>query len=118
MFCFVLFLLRWVFVVALRPLVAANRVYFSLRCMGFSLWGLLLLQNAGSRHVSSVVTAHRLSSHGSGALEHRLSNHGTQVYLLRGMWSLPKSGIEPMSPALAGGFLASGPAGKSPEDGL
>ena len=68
--------------------------------------------------MSSVVTAHRLSSHGSGALEHRLSNHGTQVYLLHGMWSLPKSGIEPMSPALAGGFLSSGPAGKAPEDGL
>ena len=29
------------------------------------------------------------------------------------MWSLPGPGIEPMSPALAGGFLTSGPAGKS-----
>ena len=29
------------------------------------------------------------------------------------MWSLPGPGIEPMSPALAGGFLTTGPPGKS-----
>ena len=31
----------------------------------------------------------------------------------RGMWDLPRSGIEPMSPALQGGFLTVGPPGKS-----
>ena len=30
-----------------------------------------------------------------------------------GMWDLPRPGIEPMSPALAGGFSTSGPLGKS-----
>ena len=30
-----------------------------------------------------------------------------------GMWDLPRPGIEPMSPALAGGFLTTGPPGKS-----
>ena len=29
------------------------------------------------------------------------------------MWNLPELGIEPMSPALAGGFLTTGPPGKS-----
>ena len=29
------------------------------------------------------------------------------------MWNLPESGIEPVSPALAGGFLATGPPEKS-----
>ena len=29
------------------------------------------------------------------------------------MWNLPESGIEPLSPALAGGFLTTGPSGKS-----
>ena len=29
------------------------------------------------------------------------------------MWNLPESGIEPLSPALAGGFLTTGPPGKS-----
>ena len=39
-----------------------------------------------------------------GALERRLSGCGTQAYLLPGLWDLPRPGIEPMSPALAGGF--------------
>ena len=30
------------------------------------------------------------------------------------MWDLPEPGIEPMSPALAGGFLTSVPPGKPP----
>ena len=29
------------------------------------------------------------------------------------MWDLPGPGLEPMSPALAGGFLTTGPPGKS-----
>ena len=35
------------------------------------------------------------------------------VYLLRGRWNLPGPGIEPMPPASAGGFLITGPPGKS-----
>ena len=31
----------------------------------------------------------------------------------RSMWNLPEPGIEPVSPALAGGFLTAGPLGKS-----
>ena len=42
-----------------------------------------------------------------------LSSWGPQVWLLCGMWTPPKPGIEPMSPALAGGFLTTGPSGKS-----
>ena len=34
-----------------------------------------------------------------------------------GMWNLPRVGIEPVSPALAGRFLTTGPPGK-PIDGL
>jgi len=30
------------------------------------------------------------------------------------MWELPRAGIKPMSPALAGRFLTTGPAGKPP----
>ena len=29
------------------------------------------------------------------------------------MWNLPEPGVEPMSPALAGRFLTTGPPGKS-----
>ena len=30
------------------------------------------------------------------------------------LWNSPRQGIEPVSPALAGGFLTTGPLGKSP----
>ena len=32
--------------------------------------------------------------------------------VVRGMWNLPRPGIEPMSPALAGGFLSTVPPGE------
>ena len=35
------------------------------------------------------------------------------VYRLNGQWSLLRPGIEPVSPALVGGFLSTGPPGKS-----
>ena len=54
-----------------------------------------------------------LSSHGLWALERRLSSCGAWAQLLAGMWHLPGPGLEPMSPALAGGFLTTVPPGKS-----
>ena len=64
---------------------------------------------------ASVVVACRLSSCDLRALERRLSSCGARTKLLHGMWDLPGPGIEPMSPALAGGFLTIAPPGKSPE---
>ena len=52
------------------------------------------------------------SSCGSWALEHGLNSCGAWAYLLRGMWALPGPGLEPVSPALAGGFLTTVPSGK------
>ena len=55
---FIYFWLRWVFVaVCGLSLVVASGGSSSLRCMGFSLQWLLLLQNTGSRHAGSVVVA-------------------------------------------------------------
>ena len=62
---------------------------------------------------ASVVVAPRLSSCGLWALEHRLSSCGAWAQLLRTMWDLPRPGLKPMSPALAGGFLTIAPPGKS-----
>ena len=45
------------------------------------------------------------------ALEHRSSSYGTRASLPRGMWHLPGLGVEPMSPASAGGFLTTEPPG-------
>ena len=64
-----------------------------------------MLRNVGSRHVG-------LGSRDSWALEYRLSRCGARAELLRGMWGLPESGIEPVSPALAGGFLPTESPGK------
>ena len=65
-----------------------------------------------ARRLSSVVVAHGLSSCGLWALEHRLSSCGTRASLLRGMWDLPRPGLEPVSLALAGRFLTTVPPGK------
>ena len=76
-------------------------------CGGFSCCG---ARTPGAR--TSVVVARGLSSCGSQALEHRLSSCGALASLLRGMWDLPGPGLEPMCPALAGGFLTTAPPGK------
>ena len=60
---------------------------------------------------ASVVVAGGLSSCGSPGLELRLSSCGAWALLLHGMWDLPGPGIEPMSPALAGGFSTTAPSG-------
>ena len=60
----------------------------------------------------SVVVARGLHSCSCLALEHRLSSYGPQAQLFRGMWDLPRSGIEPMSLALAGRFFPTEPPGK------
>ena len=52
-----------------------------------------------------LVAEHRLQAR-------RLSNCGSQAQLLCGMWDLPRPGPEPVSPALAGGFLTTAPPGK------
>ena len=56
---------------------------------------------------ASLVAEHRLQTR-------RLSNCGSRAQLLRGTWDLPRPGLEPASPALAGRFLTTAPPGKSP----
>ena len=48
----------------------------------------------------------------SQALEHRLNSCGSRAELPHGMWDLPGSGTESISPALAGGFFTNEPPGK------
>ena len=54
---------------------------------------------------ASLVAEHRLQTP-------RLSNCGLRAQLSRGMWDLPRPGLEPVSPALAGGFSTTAPPGK------
>ena len=53
-----------------------------------------------------------LSRCGARALERRLSSCGSRPQLLCGMWDLPRPALEPVSPALAGGFSTTAPPGK------
>ena len=56
--------------------------------------------------VGSLVSEHGLQSAGSVIVVNRLQ-------LLCGMWDLPRPGIEPLLPALAGGFSTRGPPAES-----
>ena len=55
--------------------------------------------------VASLVAEHRLQTR-------RLSSCGSRAQSLRGMWDPPGPGLEPVSPALAGGFSTTVPPGK------
>ena len=54
---------------------------------------------------ASLAAEHRLQTR-------RLSNRGSRAQLLPGMWDLPRPGLEPVSPALAGRFSTTAPPGK------
>ena len=63
-----------------------------------------LLSNCGAR-------ASHWAASLLGELERRLSSCGTRALLLCGMWTLPRPGIKPVSPALTGRFLSTAPPG-------
>ena len=63
--------------------------------------------------VVSLVTEHRLGAQIPTNVVCRLSSCGALAWLLIGMWNLPRSGIETIFSALAGGFLSTAPLGKS-----
>ena len=54
---------------------------------------------------ASLAAEHKLQTH-------RLSNCGSRAQLLRGTCDLPRPGLKPMSPALAGRFSTTAPPGK------
>ena len=73
--------------------------------------------SCGKRGPLFIVVCGPLTITASLAAEHRLqtrrlSNCGSRAQLLRGMWDLPRPGLEPMSPALAGRLSTTAPPGK------
>ena len=92
--------------------VLVSQGYSSVAVSGLLIAVAFLVEDRLQAMRTSVVAACGLSSCGSWALEHRL-NRGAWAQLFHGMWDLPGSGIEPMSLALAGGFLTTGPPEKS-----
>ena len=68
--------------------------------------GPLLIAVCGPLTVAaSLIAGHRLQTR-------RLSNCGSWAQLSRGMWDLPRPGLKPVSPALAGRFSTTAPPGK------
>ena len=55
--------------------------------------------------MASLVAEHRLQTR-------RLSSCGSRAQVLRSMWDLPRPGLKPVSPALAGGFSTTAQPGK------
>ena len=72
----------------------------------FGEWGPLFIVVRWPLTVAaSLVAEHRLQMR-------RLSSCCSRAQLLRGMWDLPRPGLGPVSPALAGGFSTTAPPGK------
>ena len=73
-------------------------------------WGPLFIAVRGPLTVAaSLVVEHRLQMR-------RLSSCGSRAQLPRSMWDLPRPGLEPVSPALAGRFSTTAPPGKPQRD--
>ena len=71
-------------------------------------WGPLFTAVRGPLIIAaSLVAEHRLQTC-------RLSSCGSWAQLLRGMWDLPRPGLELVCPALAGRFSTTAPPGKPP----
>ena len=69
-------------------------------------WGPPFIAVRGPLTVAaSLVAEHRLQTR-------RPSNCGSRAQLLCSMWYLPRPGLEPVSPALAGRFPITAPPGK------
>ena len=72
-----------------------------------SKWGPLFIAVRGPLTITaSLAVELRLQTH-------RLSSCGSRAQLLRGMWDLPRPGLEPVFPALAGRLSTTAPPGKS-----
>ena len=66
---------------------------------------LLIVMRGPLTVAASLIAEHRLQTR-------RLSSRGSQAQSLCGMWDLPRPGLEPVSPALAGRFSTTAPPGK------
>ena len=91
-------------------------IYLFWLCWVFtSVWGPSLV--GGKRGPLFIAVRGLLTIAASPVAEHRLqmrrlSNCGSWAQLLHGIWDLPRPGLEPVSPALAGRLSTTAPPGK------
>ena len=97
----VFFFLNLLFIFAVLGLRFCARAFSS--C---GKWGPLFIAVRGPLTIAaSLVAEHRLQTR-------RLSSCGSRAQLLHSIWDLPRPGLEPMCPALAGRFSTTAPPGK------
>ena len=100
-FFFLFFFLIYLFILAVLGLRFCARAFSSCGERGplfIAVRGPLII-------AASLVAEHRLQTR-------KLSNCGSRAQLLRGMRDLPRPGLEPVSPALAGRLSTTAPPGK------
>ena len=100
-FFFLNYLFIYLFILAALGLRFCARAFSSCGKRG----PLLIAVRGPLTIAASPVAEHRLQTH-------RLSNCGSRAQPLRGMWDLPRPGLEPASPAPAGGLSTTAPPGK------
>ena len=93
-----------------RKQISFRNLFFFFGCPGSAVRRLSLV--AVSKSYSFFALHGILIVVASVIVEQGLSSCGTQAQLPLSMWNLPGRGMEPMSPALAGGFLSTAPPGK------
>ena len=91
-------------------------IYFIFGCVGSSVRA-RAFPSCGKRGPLFIAVRGPLTTAAPPAAGHRLqtrrlSSCGSRAQLLRGMWDLPRPGLEPVSPALAGRFSTTAPPGK------
>ena len=107
-FCFFLFFFKFIYFIYLFLAVLGLR--FCARALSScGERGPLLITVRGPLTVAaSLVAEHRLQTR-------RLSSCGSRAQPLRGMWDLPRPGLEPVSPAPAGRFSTTVPTREAPD---
>ena len=104
---FFFFLNFWVYLFIIYLFMAVLSLRFCARAFSScGKWGPLFNVVRGPLiTAASLVAEHRLQTR-------RLGNCGSRAQLLCSMWDLPRPGLEPVSPALAGRFSTTAPPGK------
>ena len=106
MFCFVLFCFCFCFKFIYLFLAVLGLRFFARAFSSCGERGPLFIAVCGPVTIAaSLVAEQRLQTL-------RLGSCGSRAQLLRGMWDLPRPGLEPVSPALAGRFSTTAPPGK------
>ena len=101
------FLIYYLFIIIFFLFLAVLGLRFFARAFSScGEWGPLFIAVRGPLTIAaSLVAEQRLQTL-------KLSSCGSRAQLLRGMWDLPRPGLEPVSPALAGRFSTTVPPGK------